>query len=203
MRLSPSIVLSLLALTAGGGALSHGIEWQPEFPNVAVSPAPLRPALAKVADTGGETGAYAESLRQRPPFTPGRRPYTPHVVVAAAEPEEMAVDSPLPTVHGVALAGQRSVAVVMETADSKTRRVMLGDEVLSWRVAAIRREGVLFESPSAEALVYLKKPGQEPRFEITPREETVARNDASRELAGREVAEKVDERLEAASGRHM
>src|SRR5687768_11467177 len=107
MRLSPSALLSLLVVSAGSGTLIHAWDWRPDVPVWDIGPAPIRPDAVPI--TGGTEDAdiaardsAAELLRQRPPFTPGRRPYTPAIVEEAAPPMAAAAEEiPVPAVHGI------------------------------------------------------------------------------------------------------
>ena len=180
MRFSPALLLSLMTLGAGGATLSMGMNWEPDLSTAAVAPAPLpQPVKAAVPATTQDT-ALLQTLRDRPPFTPGRRPPQPAAVasVETAEPEAVPADLPVPTVRGIALSGQSSVAIVVLDSDSqRLHRIALGGEIAGWRVTNIQRESVTFSTETIEARAYLGKPGEEQRVETTHRDAELAEKD--------------------------
>jgi hypothetical protein len=116
------------------------------------------------------------------------------VLAIADAPEqaaEAAADLSVPTVRGIALSGQSSIAIVaLESESHRLHRVALGGEIGGWRVSAIQRESVVFNTETVQAKAYLVKPGEEPRVETT-------RHEA-------EIAEKEDaDSARLANGRHM
>jgi hypothetical protein len=180
MRFSPALLLSLMTLGAGGATLSMGMNWEPDLSTAAVAPAPLpQPVKAAVPATTQDT-ALLQTLRDRPPFTAGRRPPQPAAVAGAeaAEPEAIPAELPVPTVRGIALSGQSSVAIVVLDSDSqRLHRIALGGEIAGWRVTNIQRESVTFSTETIEAKVYLRKPGEEPRVETTHHDPEVAQKE--------------------------
>ena len=192
MRFSPALLLSLMTLGAGGATLATGLNWEPSLETAQVAPAPApQPVKAARTSTTADT-ALLQALNERPPFTPGRRPPQPAALAVAetAEPET-AADLPVPTVRGIALSGQSSVAIVaLETESHRLHRITLGGEIAGWRVTEIQRESVTFSNETIAARAYLGKPGEEPRVETT-------HHDA-------ELAEKDDaDSARLSSGRHM
>jgi hypothetical protein len=194
MRFSPALLLSLMTLGAGGATLATGLDWQPDPGAAAVTPAPApQPVRTAGASPPGDA-ALLQTLRDRPPFTPGRRPPQPIVLAVADAPEqaaEAAADLSVPTVRGIAISGQGSIAIVaLESESHRLHRVALGGEVGGWRVSAIQRESVVFNTETVQAKAYLVKPGEEPRVETTRHES--------------EIAEKEDaDSARLANGRHM
>jgi len=194
MRLSPALLLSLMTLGAGGATLANGLNWEPDLGTATVTPAPMpQPVKASGAATVQDT-ALLQILRDRPPFTPGRRPPQPAPVLALVEtpePQATADIPPVPTVRGIALSGQSSVAILMlPSENTRLHRVTLGGQIAGWRVTAIQRESVTFSGETVEARAYRGKPGEEPRVETIHH--------------GSEVAEKEDtDGARLSTGRHM
>jgi hypothetical protein len=192
MRFSPALVLSLMTLGAGGATLATGLNWQPDLTTVEVTPAPApQPAKAAATSTTRDT-ALLQTLNERPPFTPGRRPPQPAMLALAETAEaQTTADLPVPTVRGIALSGQSSVAIVaLESESNRLHRVALGGEIAGWRVTAIQRESVVFSSETIEARAYLGKPGEEPRVETSHHNAELAEKedaDGARALAGRNM----------------
>ncbi|UEM06306.1 hypothetical protein JL101_012995 [Skermanella rosea] len=177
--MSPSspLLMSLFAMAAGGMVLAQGLGWQPEEPAVNIPPASFEAERVRSHDTGGQVAADIDELLQRPAFTPGRRPHVPSAAEAAAEAEPAQADVPVPQVLGVAVSSARAVAVVMDADAGRTRRVAPGDELAGWRVVAIDRERVTFGSDAVQAVVYLKRSGDQQRVEVTPTVSEVAERD--------------------------
>jgi hypothetical protein len=163
-------------MAAGSSILLQGLEWQPQIPTAEFMPTSMQrsrsplPASPEQLDVDADIDAQVQVLRQRPPFTPGRRVPVAAVADAAAPPVTGPAAVPVPALHGIALSGRRAVAIVLEPGGGRLRRVGLGDEVAGWRVTAIRHGSVTFETASAEATVYLDRTGEEPRSEVKPRE---------------------------------
>jgi hypothetical protein len=194
MRFSPALLLSLMTLGAGGATLATGLDWQPDPGAVAVAPAPAPQPVKTAAAAPSGDAALLQALRDRPPFTPGRRPPQQMVLAVADAPEQAAeaiADLSVPTVRGIALSGQSSVAIVtLESESQRLHRVALGGEIGGWRVSAIQRESVVFNTETVQAKAYLVKPGEQPRVETTHHEA--------------EIAEKEDaDSAKLANGRHM
>ena len=168
------------------------MNWQPDPGTVDVASAPApQPVKTAAAASSGDT-ALLQTLRDRPPFTPGRRPpQQPVLALADAAEPEAATDLPVPTVRGIALSGPGSIAIVALEAEShRLHRVPLGGEIGGWRVSAIQRESVVFNTETVQAKAFLVKPGEEPRVETTHHES--------------EIAEKEDaDSAPLANGRHM
>jgi hypothetical protein len=159
--------MPLMAIAAGGGVLLWGLERQPQVPTVGFMPTSMHPPRGPLPaslgqmDAGADVDAQVQVLRQRPPFTPGRRAPVAAVADAAAPPVTGTTVVPVAALHGIALSGRRAVAVVLDPG-GRLRRVGLGDEIAGWRVTAIRRGSVTFETASAEATVHLDRAGGEP-----------------------------------------
>ncbi|WP_158045287.1 hypothetical protein [Skermanella pratensis] len=169
--MSPSspLMMSLFAMAAGGMVLAQGLGWQPEEPAVDIPAASFEVERVRPHDTGDQVAADIDVLLQRPAFTPGRRPFVPALAGTATTEEDLAeADVPVPKVLGVAVSSARAVAVVMDVDGSRTRRVSTGDELAGWRVVAIDRERVTFGSDAVQAVVYLKRSGDQQRVEVTP-----------------------------------
>jgi hypothetical protein len=177
MRLSPALLLSLMTLGAGAGTLAWGLDWQPDLSTAEVAPVPAPQQVQAARTDMAQDEALIQVLRDRPPFTPGRRPPRPAATLAIADsaaPEAVA-DLPVPTVRGIAVSGQSSIAVVaLESQNSRLHRVPLGGEIGGWRVTAIKRGSVTFTTPTIEAVAHLSKPGEEPRVETTRHDSEVA-----------------------------
>ena len=107
MRFSPALLLSLMTLGAGGATLATGLDWQPDPGTVAVIPAPAPQPVKTAAAAPSGDAALLQALRDRPPFTPGRRPPQQMVLAVADAPGQAAeavADLAVPTVRGAATA---------------------------------------------------------------------------------------------------
>jgi hypothetical protein len=179
MRFSPALLLSLMTLSAGGATLVTGLNWQPDLTTAQVAPAPPPSPVKTALSRTNQHTALLQTLNERPPFTPGRRPPPPAMLALAdtSNPEAPA-DLPVPTVRGIALSGRSSVAIVaLESESNRLHRITLGGEIAGWRVTAIQRESVTFSTETIEARAYLGKPGEEQRVETTHRDAELAEKD--------------------------
>jgi hypothetical protein len=192
MRLSPALLLSLMMLGAGGATLATGFNWEPDLEITRIAPVPVPQPVKTAGTSTPQDAALLQTLNERPPFTPGRRPPQPETPAVAETAKAQAVpDLPVPTVRGIALSGQSSVAIVALGFESnRLHRIALGGEIAGWRVTDIQRESVTFSNATIAAKAYLGKPGEEPRVETT-------RHDA-------ELAEKKDtDTTRLSPDRHM
>jgi len=110
------------------------------------------------------------ATRDRPIFSPSRRPASPPAVVQAPpqlppppplKPKEP--DHPRLTILGTVLGGSDSIGIFMEEATSNVLRVHAGQVYAGWVLRALTRREAIFEK--AEALVTLHLPA--PREEAT------------------------------------
>jgi hypothetical protein len=162
MHLPRSIFLSLIIMSAGGGTLAWGLDWTPDISTAKIAPAPVPWAEMAALSTARQTDTA--DLRQRPLFTPGRRPYAPTAAAdpSAPVPVETTASIPVPIVLGIATSGEQAVAIVAEADGARPRSVVLGDKVKDWCVIAIDRGSVTFRSltdgsAAAETVADLKK----------------------------------------------
>lgn len=137
-------------LVAGGAAsLSWGLSYEPA-PAAPPTP-PARPAAETRSAAVPAAVVDASVLRERPLFTPGRRP--PEAPAAAVT---TVVGDP-PTVQGVAIAGTAAFALVK--AGDRVRRVALGGAVDGWTVVAIERRRVTLRGDGGDIVIDLRSQG--------------------------------------------
>ncbi|UEM25274.1 hypothetical protein JL100_035015 (plasmid) [Skermanella mucosa] len=171
-QFSAQALLSLVALAAGGTVLAQGLEWRPDVSVAPPAPHRVERPVEPARDDAGPIDALVEALHGRPLFTPGRRPPEPVAESPGAVPA-VAADSdtfpPVPEVRGTATSADRSVAIVLDPADNRLRRVAAGDEVGGWTVLGIYPGKIQLRSDRADAVVYAVMPGGESRRDVTPR----------------------------------
>ena len=157
--------LVAVSLIAAGAAAAQ---------NAAAPAAPAAPdsAPAPVAANGNPLAAIAiQSLtvtRERPLFTPSRRPPPPPVVaapvVAAPAPAPAPVEAPPETppfkLIGTIVGGDESIAIFFNPATNATTRVHAGKEEAGWKVTAVNARAATLEKGSQNVTLDLPKPGE-------------------------------------------
>jgi general secretion pathway protein N len=115
--------------------------WAAAWPSLAAEqpPAPrakIDPAAAAVSPLAARPLDRFSVTRDRPLFSPTRQPPAPPPAAAAAAP---APPPPPPNVVllGVVVDGEDAHAVVRTGADTKIRRLRIGDEIGGWKVGQI------------------------------------------------------------------
>jgi general secretion pathway protein N len=118
--------------------------WTAAWPSLAAEQAPAPPApQAKIDPAAAAVSPLAARpldrfsvTRNRPLFSPTRRPPAPPPAAAAAPP---APPPPPPDVVllGVVVDGEDAHAVVRTGGDAQIRRVRIGDEIGGWKVGQI------------------------------------------------------------------
>lgn len=148
------VAIGAFGLVAAGGAasLSWGLSYGP-VPAAPPAP-PARPAPETRAAAVPTAVVDASVLRERPLFTPGRRP--PEAPAATVSTAGTILDDP-PTVQGVAIAG--TVAFALVKAGDRVRRVALGGAVGGWTVVAIERRRVKLRGDGGDLVIDLRPQG--------------------------------------------
>jgi hypothetical protein len=116
--------------------------WIAASPSLAAEPTPqapqakIDPAAAAVSPLAARPLDRFSVTRDRPLFSPTRRPPAPPPAIAAAAPPP---PPPPPDVLllGVVVDGEDAHAVVRTGADSKIHRLRIGDEIGGWKVGQI------------------------------------------------------------------
>lgn len=99
--------------------------------------------------------AYSE-IAARPLFSPSRRP-APRQQAAAQPAEPRAVPADEFLLRGVALAGDSRVALIERRTTVGILRVLEGQSVGGWRLAAIRPDAIVLESEGEEHVLEVEK----------------------------------------------
>jgi hypothetical protein len=169
-----------LALLACGGVGAWAVAATPppglEAPESALNPAGLdtadRPAvpLAQRAPTGNPLWGIPLRLltatRERPLFSPSRRPPAPPVVaapslpprpVAAAKPPEP--DHPLLTIVGTVVGGSDGIGVFIDQAKNDIIRLHTGQDHDGWVLRSVHGREATFEKNDRNATLALPPPG--------------------------------------------
>lgn len=115
------------------------ILWAAAWPTLAAAQAPgakIDPAAAPLSPLAAQPLARFSVTRDRPLFSPTRRPPAPPPAVAAPPPPP---PPPPPTVVllGVVMDGDDAHALVRTDPTAKIRRLRIGDEVGGWKVGQI------------------------------------------------------------------
>ena len=96
------------------------------------------------------TRRCSETLHERPPFTPGRRPPPPTISPLPTPPSSGGSRSPTfrcrPCAASPSPAKARSPSWRWSPKTTRLHRVALGGEIAGWRVTAIQRESVIFST---------------------------------------------------------
>ncbi len=101
-----------------------------------------------------------EATRQRPLFSPTRRPPPPSVVDEAEAPPAPPVKPPPDIkVSGIILGSERSVAIVRLGQNAASLHVSLGSQVDGWTVSAIEARRIELRLGSRSLTAVLPDPG--------------------------------------------
>ena len=156
-RRAALVVLSLLA--AGAAAAQN-----------AAAPVAQDSAAPPAAANGNPLAAIAiqslSATRERPLFTPSRRPPAPPVVAApvVAAPAPAPVEAPPETppfkLIGTIVGGEESIAIFFNPATNATTRVHAGKEEAGWKVVAVNARAATLEKASQSVTLDLPKPGE-------------------------------------------
>ena len=120
--------------------------WTATWPSLAAKRAPAPsaphakndPAAAAVSPLAARPLDRFSATRDRPLFSPTRRPpAAPPVAAAAAAPPPPPPPPPDVVLLGVVVDGEDAHAVVRTSTDTKIRRLRIGDEIGGWKVGQI------------------------------------------------------------------
>jgi general secretion pathway protein N len=158
--------------------VTAALEKAPVRISPAISSTPPRPE-ATSAPTPGPAAAPGNSLwsiplralsatRERPLFTPSRRPPVPviapapvvpslPIAIKPAEPEQ----PPPPLVGTVVNSGKR-VAILFNSTTRQVTQVLEGGEESGWRVRLVSMRSVVIEKDDRSVTLDLPKPGEQP-----------------------------------------
>ncbi|HML12923.1 MAG TPA: hypothetical protein VK456_06425 [Xanthobacteraceae bacterium] len=173
--------IALLAC-AGLGAWAGAATPPPglEAPESALSPGGLDPTAERAAvPIGRERGPTGNPLwgiplrvltetRERPLFSPSRRPPAPPVVAAApparpvVAPKPQEPDHPLLTILGTIVGTNDAIAVFMEQATNQVIRIHAGQDHDGWVLRAVQGREALFEKDTRKATLALPAPEASP-----------------------------------------
>ena len=157
-RRAALVAVSLLA--AGAAAAQNAAA--PAAQDSAAPPAANGNPLAAIAIQS------LSATRERPLFTPSRRPPPPPVVaapvVAAPAPAPAPVEAPPETppfkLIGTIVGGEDSIAIFFNPATNATTRVHAGKEAAGWKVVAVNARAATLEKASQSVTLDLPKPGE-------------------------------------------
>jgi general secretion pathway protein N len=145
--LAPSWIAAMLVLVPG---TSLAIDALPQAQPQQAQPQQPEPQQAQPPQAEAQAAAVASPLaiqsldrlsatRDRPLFSPTRRPPAPPppIVVAPAPPPPPPPPPPNVALYGVVMDGEEARAVIRSGPTEKVVRVRIGDNVGGWRVAQI------------------------------------------------------------------
>jgi general secretion pathway protein N len=177
---TPAKLAIALAAAAGLGAWAFAATPPPNLDahESALNPGgldtPDRPAvpLAQQGPTGnplwGIPLRVLTTTRERPLFSPSRRPPAPPMVAAPVAPPPVAVakppepDHPLLTIVGTIVSGHDAMAVFIEQATNNAIRLHTGQEHDGWVLRAVHGREASFEKKERRATLALPAPGATP-----------------------------------------
>jgi|GEM_PF-918312 len=167
-----------IGLIAGAGFAAWAVAATPppglDTPASALSPAGLdgdRPAvpLTQQAPTGNPLWGIPLRVltvtRERPLFSPSRRPPAPPVVAAPPAPRPVAVvkppepDHPLLTIVGTIVGSSDAIAVFIEQATNNIIRLHTGQDHDGWVLRSVHGREATFEKKELHATLALPAPG--------------------------------------------
>lgn len=136
---------------------------RPAMPSPGASPSPpLQGVLGLPALT------HLRQTRDRPLFVPARRGVQPEPaapILAPPPTPEPVEEAPPPmtlTLTGVVAGPDVAMAILVDPADGRIKRMHVGDEHEGWRLDQIDRVAVTFRRDEEEAVLALKPPGSAP-----------------------------------------
>lgn len=144
MTFRRSTLLAVILWTAAWPSLAAGPALQTK---VTAPAAPASPLAAQPLDRFSET-------RDRPLFSPTRRPPTPPPVVAAPPPPPP--PPPGVVLLGVVMDGDNAGAIIRAGPGAKIARVHIGDQIGGWKVGQIeaRKLVLLFNGRTATFIMF-------------------------------------------------
>ena len=138
-------------------------------PGLASAPAPA-PAPARGNPLWSIPLRTLSATRERPLFSPSRRPPIP-VVASAPEPappapssvaKPEAPDAPPLILVGTVVSAQRRVAILFNRTTEKVTQVREGDEESGWRVRLVSRRSAVMEKDERSVTLDLPNPSDDP-----------------------------------------
>jgi general secretion pathway protein N len=177
-----TIATLALALLAAGGLDAWAVAATPppglEAPESTLSPSGLdtaeRPAVIgrERAPTGnplwGIPLRVLTATRERPLFSPSRRPPAPPVVAAAPPPRPVVApkppepDHPLLTIVGTIVGESDAIGVFIDAATNDVIRLHTGQDHDGWTLRTVRGREATFEKSDRHATLALPAPGASP-----------------------------------------
>jgi hypothetical protein len=124
--LRPTFIIALAGLTT--------------MPALTAAPLPqgeVQPATALASPLAAQPIEQLSATRERPLFSPTRRPPTPPPVVQTAAPPRPPPPPPDVALFGVVMDGGEAHAIVRAGPAAKVVRVRIGDDVGGWKVSQI------------------------------------------------------------------
>lgn len=139
-------------------------------PSMAGAPVPV-PATAPGNPLWGIPLRALSATRERPLFSPSRRPPAPVIAVAPApvvRPVAPIVANPAPsgppplTLVGTVVGAQMRIAILFNLTTRQVTRVHEGEEESGWRVRLVSPRSAVVEKDSIAVTLDLPKPGEGP-----------------------------------------
>jgi hypothetical protein len=175
-----TLTLALLAC-AGLGAWAvaatppAGLETPESALNPSLEPSVDRPAVP-IAREHGPTGnplwgipvRVLTATRERPLFSPSRRPPAPPAVAAPAPPQRPVVvakpepDHPLLTIVGTVVSESDGIGVFIDQASNEVIRLHTGQDHDGWVLRAVQGREATFEKKERSSTLALPAPGATP-----------------------------------------
>jgi general secretion pathway protein N len=167
------------ALDSGGPPSLGEIE---QFPIVPRAAPPAQPVLAQPAAPQPQTGnplwavplRTLSATRERPIFSPSRRPPPAAVAVAPAEPTPLVPRPAVPERPALALVGTivgegESIAIFYNPTTQTTIRLRLGQtDDTGWKLVAVDARTILLEKDRQSVTLALPAPGEAPAGPLPP-----------------------------------
>jgi general secretion pathway protein N len=172
MRAGRSIALLLALAVASGGVPATGLWAASENASAATKPNPVALVPASpLAPSGNPLWAIPlgelQATRERPIFSPSRRPPAPQVfALAAAEPPKLAPPPAEPTrpplvLMGTIIGETRQIGIFLEETTKEMVRLETGEGHGGWLLRSVDRLGVQFERGERVATLMLRPPDQQ------------------------------------------
>jgi general secretion pathway protein N len=153
-----------------------GLETPENALNSGLEPSAVRPAVAITRDrapTGnplwGIPLRILTATRERPLFSPSRRPPAPPVVAATAPPARSVApakppepDHPLLTIVGTVVSASDSIGVFIDQASNEVVRIHTGQEHGGWVLRSVHGREASFEKNERKSTLALPAPGETP-----------------------------------------
>jgi hypothetical protein len=192
LSLMLAVVLSLPASTTALSIAASDMELEPPSrpadapatPSIWETPAPIqvRPVLPKPAPPPRPLGANPlwaiplaslSNTRERPIFSPSRRPppaQMPVVVAAppAPPPPPPRVERPPLTLVGTVAGDSESFGIFVDRENSTALRLKIGEDYQGWRLRVVQGRDVSLERDQQTVVLSLPEPGTETGSATTP-----------------------------------